>query len=196
VTLIDVRAFKDGLRPKEPLTVSEWADRYRKLSTKASAEPGPWKTSRTPYLREIMDVLSVQHPAQRVVVMAGAQLGKTEAGSNWLGYVVDHAPGPMLIIQPTVEMGNRLVKQRLNSLIAETPVLAEKIASPRSRDSGNTMTSKEFPGGLMLITGANSATGLRSTPCRSTRSPRTSTGRVLRCSWRRSGRPPLPGGKS
>lgn len=166
MTLIDVRAFKDGLRPKEPLTVSEWADRYRKLSSKASAEPGPWKTSRTPYLREIMDVLSVQHPAQRVVVMAGAQLGKTEAGSNWLGYVVDHAPGPMLIIQPTVEMGNRLVKQRLNSLIAETPVLAEKIASPRSRDSGNTMTSKEFPGGMMLITGANSATGLRSTPCR------------------------------
>jgi phage terminase large subunit GpA-like protein len=164
--LIDVRAFRDGLRPLEPLTVSEWADRYRKLSSKASAEPGPWKTSRTPYLREVMDVLSAEDPTQRVVFMAGAQVGKTEAGSNWLGYVVHHAPGPMLLVQPTVEMGERLVKQRLNSLIAETPVLAERIANPRSRDSGNTMTSKEFPGGMMLVTGANSATGLRSTPCR------------------------------
>jgi phage terminase large subunit GpA-like protein len=164
--LIDRRAFLDGLRPQEPLTVSQWADRFRRLSSKASAEPGPWKTSRTPYLRGIMDVLSAQDPTQRVVVIAGAQLGKTESGLNWLGYVVAHAPGPMLLVQPTVEMGTRLVKQRLNSLIAETPALAERIASPRSRDSGNTMTSKEFPGGMLLVTGANSATGLRSTPCR------------------------------
>lgn len=164
--LIDADAFRAGLRPLDPITVSEWADRYRRLSSKASAEPGPWKTSRTPYLREIMDCLSAENPVQRVVVMAGAQLGKTESGSNWLGYVVHQAPGPMLIVQPTVEMGERLVKQRLNTLISETPVLAERIASPRSRDSGNTMTSKEFPGGMMIITGANSATGLRSTPCR------------------------------
>lgn len=164
--LIDVAAFKKGLRPLDPLTVSQWADRFRRLSSKASAEPGPWKTSRTPYLREVMDVLSAEDPTQRVVFMAGAQVGKTEAGSCWLGYVVHQAPGPMLIVQPTVEMGERLVKQRLNTLIMETPVLAERIASPRSRDSGNTMTSKEFPGGMMLITGANSATGLRSTPCR------------------------------
>ncbi len=98
--------------------------------------------------------------------MAGAQLGKTEGGANWLGYVIDHAPGPMLMVQPTVDMAKRLSKQRLESLITETPVLSEKIAPARSRDSGNTMFSKEFPGGMMILTGANSATGLRSTPCR------------------------------
>lgn len=90
----------------------------------------------------------------------------TEAGSNWLGYVIDHAPGPMLCVQPTVEMAKRLSKQRLESMITETPCLSDKIAPPRSRDSGNTMFSKEFPGGIMLLTGANSATGLRSAPCR------------------------------
>jgi phage terminase large subunit GpA-like protein len=156
----------EGLRPEPDLTVSEWADRYRMLSSKASAEPGPWRTSRTPYLREPMDVLSSNSPIQRVVLMFAAQTGKTEAGSNWLGYVIAHAPGPMLAVQPTVEMAKRLSKQRLESMITETPILAEKIAPSRSRDSGNTMFSKEFPGGMMLLTGANSATGLRSTPCR------------------------------
>ncbi len=95
-----------------------------------------------------------------------AQTGKTEAGSNWLGYVIDHAPGPMLCVQPTVEMAKRLSKQRLESMITETPCLAAKIAPARARDSGNTMFSKEFSGGIMLLTGANSATGLRSAPCR------------------------------
>jgi phage terminase large subunit GpA-like protein len=103
---------------------------------------------------------------QRVVMMFAAQTGKTEAGSNWLGYVIDHAPGPMLCVQPTVEMAKRLSKQRLESMISETPCLAARIAPARSRDSGNTMFSKEFPGGMMLLTGANSATGLRSAPCR------------------------------
>jgi phage terminase large subunit GpA-like protein len=156
----------DGLRPEPPLTVSEWADKHRRLGSKASAEPGPWRTNRTPYLREPMDCLSTTSQVQRVVMMFAAQTGKTESGSNWLGYVIAHAPGPMLLVQPTVEMAKRLSKQRLESLITETPVLAEKIAPSRSRDSGNTMFSKEFPGGMMLLTGANSATGLRSTPCR------------------------------
>jgi phage terminase large subunit GpA-like protein len=159
-------AFLDGLRPEAPLTVSEWADKHRRLSSKASAEPGPWRTGRTPYLREPMDCLSSTSSVQRVVMMFAAQTGKTESGSNWLGYVIDHAPGPMLLVQPTVEMAKRLSKQRLESLISETPVLAEKIAPARSRDSGNTMFAKEFAGGMMLLTGSNSATGLRSTPCR------------------------------
>jgi phage terminase large subunit GpA-like protein len=136
------------------------------LSGKASAEPGPWRTDRTPYLREVMNCLSTTSPIQRVVLMAGAQLGKTEAGSNWLGYVIAHAPGPMMMVQPTVDMAKRLSKQRLEGLISDTPVLAAKIAPARSRDSGNTMFSKEFPGGIMILTGANSATGLRSSPCR------------------------------
>jgi phage terminase large subunit GpA-like protein len=99
-------------------------------------------------------------------MMFAAQTGKTEAGSNWLGYVIDHAPGPMLCVQPTVEMAKRLSKQRLESMITDTPCLAAKIAPARARDSGNTMFSKEFSGGIMLLTGANSATGLRSAPCR------------------------------
>ena len=161
-----LQACIDSLQFESELTVDEWADRHRVLSSKASSEPGPWRTSRTPYLREPMQCLSVTSPVQRVVMQFGAQLGKTETGANWLGYIVHHAPGPLLAVQPTVDMAKRLSKQRLESLISETPCLRELIAPPRSRDSGNTMFSKEFPGGIMILTGANSATGLRSSPCR------------------------------
>jgi phage terminase large subunit GpA-like protein len=159
-------AFLSGLRPEPQLTVSEWADEHRMLSSKASSEPGRWRTSRTPYLKQAMDCLSSSHPAQRVVMMFAAQTGKTEAGSNFLGYVIHHAPGPMLLVQPTVEMAKRLSKQRLESLISETPCLRERIAPARSRDSGNTLFAKEYPGGILVITGSNSASGLRSMPCR------------------------------
>ena len=159
-------AFLEGLRPDPDLTVSQWSDKYRMLSNKASSEPGPWRTDRTPYLQEIMDCMSSGSSVQRVVFMAGAQLGKTESINNVVGYMIAHAPGPALFVQPTIEMAKRLSKQRLDSLIHETPCLAEKIAPARSRDSGNTMFSKDYPGGILLLTGANSATGLRSAPCR------------------------------
>jgi len=74
-----------GMRPDPDLTVSEWADQHRKLSSRATAEPGQYRTARTPYLREIMDALSPRHPAYRISFMKAAQVGATEAGNNWIG---------------------------------------------------------------------------------------------------------------
>lgn len=164
--LVYREAFLDGLKPDPMMTVSEWADTYRMLGSRASAEPGIWRTSRTPYLQEPMDELSSMSKTQRVVLMFGAQLGKSEGGLNWIGYIVHHVPGPALLVQPTVEMCKRLSKQRLESMFEETPVLSQRVLSPKSRDSGNTMMSKEFPGGILVLTGSNSPTGLRSMPCR------------------------------
>lgn len=164
--LVYAEAFKAGLMPDPELTVSAWADEYRMLSQKASAEPGKWRTDRTPYLREILDCLSPSNPVQRVVFMAGAQVGKSETGNNWLGFVIHHAPGAMLLVQPTVDTAKRFSKQRLAPMIEESPVLKDLIADNRSRDGGNTQMVKEFPGGVLIITGANSAVGLRSMPVR------------------------------
>jgi len=87
------RAWREGLMPDPLLTVSEWADLHRVLGTKESGEPGRWRTSRTPYLRQIMDCLSPASPVERVVFMKGAQVGGTELGLNWIGYAIHHAPG-------------------------------------------------------------------------------------------------------
>jgi phage terminase large subunit GpA-like protein len=158
--------WRDGLKPDPTLTVSEWADAHRYLSPRASAEPGRYRTDRTPYMRAIMDALSPSHPARRIVVMKSAQVGFTEGGNCWIGYVIHHAPGPMLAVQPTVELAKRFSRQRIEPLIAESPTLRERVKPARSRDAGNTVLSKEFPAGLLLITGANSAVGLRSMPAR------------------------------
>ena len=160
------KAFDRGLRPDPLLKVSEWADQHRRLSGKGASEPGPWRTSRTPYLREIMDCLSPSSPYERVVFMKGAQIGATECGNNWIGYVIHHAPGPMLAVLPTVEMAKRNSRQRIDPLIEESEVLSSLVKPARARDSGNTVLTKSFQGGLLAMTGANSAVGLRSMPVR------------------------------
>ena len=72
----------------------------------------------------------------------------------------------MLSVQPTVELATRFSRQRIEPLIAESPALRERVKPSRARDAGNTVLSKEFPAGLLIITGANSAVGLRSMPAR------------------------------
>ncbi len=161
-----LRAWRRGMRPDADLTVSEWADAHRWLSSRASAEPGRYRTARTPYLRGIMDAFSPSHPAQRISFMKAAQVGATEAGNNWIGFVIHHAPGPMLAVLPTVEMAKRTSRGRIDPLIEDSPALKERVSPARSRDAGNSMLSKEFPGGILVLTGANSATGLRSMPAR------------------------------
>jgi phage terminase large subunit GpA-like protein len=160
------RAWREGLTPDPILTVSQWADQHRVLSSLAASEPGRWRTRRTPYLRDIMDSLSPSSPVERVVFEKASQIGATEAGSNWIGYVIHHAPGPMMAVWPTVEMAKRNSKIRIDPLIEKSEVLNERIAPPRSRDSGNTILAKEFRGGVLVMTGANSAVGLRSMPVR------------------------------
>lgn len=153
-----------GWMPDPQITVSEWADQKRMLSQRAASEPGKWRTSRTPFAREIMDCLSDHHPAQEVVVMAAVQIVKSEVGLNFCGYTIDHAPSSMLVVLPTVDVGERWSKQRLAPMIQDTPSLRAKVAPARARDSGNTTLSKEFEGGILIVTGANSAAGLSSMP--------------------------------
>lgn len=158
--------FYKGAEPDSYMSVSEWADAYRMLSSKSASEPGRWRTARTPYLKEIMDCLSPKSPIQKVVFMKGAQIGGTECGNNWIGYIMHKAPGPIMAVSPTVEMAKRNSRQRIDPLIEDCLALKNLVSSPRSRDKGNTMLSKDFQGGVLVMTGANSAVGLRSMPAR------------------------------
>lgn len=157
--------WRSGIAPDPVLSVADWADRHRMLPSVA-AEPGPWRTDRTPYLRGIMEALSAASPVERVVFMKGAQIGATEAGLNWLGYVIHHVPGVMLYVMPTTESARRTVRMRVDPLIAASPALEERVTRPRSRDPGNSTFLKTFPGGQIAFTGANSAVGLRSMAAR------------------------------
>ena len=160
------RAWYDGLAPDPLLSVSEWSEKHRMLAARASAEPGRYRIARTPSMRDILDALSPADPARRIVFMKAAQVGATEGANCFIGFIIHQAPGPALAVQPTVELAKRNSRQRIDPLIEESPALRDLVRPARSRDSGNTMLSKEFAGGILIMTGANSAVGLRSIPAR------------------------------
>lgn len=155
-----------AVSPPPDLTISQWADRYRRLSPESAAEPGQWDTDRAPYQREIMD--SVTDPiVEDTVVMSSAQVGKTELILNIIGYFIDYDPAPILIVQPTVHpMAEDFSKDRLAPMIRDTPTLTRKVRDVKAKTSGNTILHKTFPGGHVTIAGANSASSLASRPVR------------------------------
>lgn len=153
-------------RPRPLTTVSQWADKYRILTSKGSGEPGQWRTERVPFAREPMDCLSASSPVQRIVLMFSAQMTKTEIGLNWIGYVMQHAPAPMLVVVPTEKVMKRWTAQRLDPMLDASPILKSLFDSRRKRDSSNTIEMKDFPGGMLILGGANSPSSLASMPIR------------------------------
>ena len=152
-------------RPPATQTVSEWADQNRVLVSESSAEPGAWRTDRAPYQREIMDAFT-QPGIWQIVIMASAQVGKSEIELNMMGCAIDNDPGPMLYIQPTDKVAEDYSKRRIAPMISACPTLRDKVYKARGRDAGNTITMKTFPGGSLAIIGANSPADLSSKPVR------------------------------
>ena len=154
-----------ALAPPPDLTISEWADEFRRLSPEASAEPGRWSTSRAEYQRGMMDAVSDPR-IEQIVFMTSAQVGKTEIINNICGYHIQQDPSPILVVQPTLEMAKSWSQERLAPMVRDTTGISDLIADPRTRDSGNTVLHKLFPGGHISIAGANSPAGLASRPIR------------------------------
>lgn len=146
------------------MTVSEWADKHRKLSTVSSSEPGRWDTSRAEYQRGIMDAISDPRYAD-ICLMTSAQVGKTEILNNVAGYLISKDPGPILTIFPTLDLGEAWSKDRLNPMIEGSEIVASRMMSD-TRNAGSSIYHKRFIGGHLTIVGANSPAGLRSRPIR------------------------------
>ncbi len=156
-------AIARSLAPRKALTVSQWADAERVLSSKGSAEPGRWRTHRNLPLREPMDCLSARSSVQCVVLKFPIQFGKTEVAINWTGYTMDHDPGPLMVCLPGEVSMNKWVQQKLNPMLEETPAAQRALTSMASRDSSNTRTFKDFAGGQLYLEHAGSPSRLKST---------------------------------
>jgi phage terminase large subunit GpA-like protein len=161
-----LRAFTQGWKPKHRLTVSEWADAHRMLSGVGSSEVGNWRTSRTPYLREIMDQLSEHSPAQLVVFMKPTQVGGTEVGGNWLGYIMDHAKGPTAVAMPTEKSMKDWIAQKFDPMADSTPNVAAVLSRRNNNSSDNNSQFKKFTGGILYFKTAGSTAELKSTSLR------------------------------
>jgi phage terminase large subunit GpA-like protein len=154
-----------AMKPPPNLKIDEWADKHRRLSPESSAEPGLWSTDRATYQRGMMQAIS-DPKIENIVFMTGAQIGKTEIINNSVGYYVSQDPSPMLVVQPTLELAKMWSSDRLSPMLRDTPILKNLVKDPRSRDSGNTIYQKQFPGGYIAIVGANSPSGLAARPIR------------------------------
>ncbi|MCT6875587.1 phage terminase large subunit family protein [Frischella perrara] len=155
-----IHGFCATFQPIPTLTVSEWAAKYRVLPRSGSSSPGPWRNEKTPFLVEIMNVLSPSYPCREVVFAKGSQIGASETGLNWLMYTIDVAPGPMLAVQPTNKAVERWSKQRIGPSLKQCDRLRDKL----NWGDGNTIYQKEFIGGTLILTGANSPADLASMP--------------------------------
>ena len=158
------KAFKN-YEPPADVPVSEWAEKNRILSRESSAEAGPWRNERTPYLVEIMNAFT--DPKVRVEpFMAGAPVGKPEVILNLIGRIIDEDPGSILYLQPTLDDAKKFSRLSIAPMIRDCKVLSRKVADIKSRDSGNTMLQKSFAGGMLTMVGSNSASAVASTPVR------------------------------
>ncbi len=159
-------ATRRALAPRKPITVSQWADMERRLSSKGSAEPGRWRTDRNPPLREPMDLLSARSPVHDVVCVFPIQLGKTEIAINALGYTMAENPGPVMVCLPGEVSAHKWVAQKLNPMIEETPAVRATLTSTDSRNGSNRREFKDFAGGQLYIEHAGSPSRLKSTSVR------------------------------
>ena len=148
------------LKPPERLTVSEWADKYRILSELDSAAPGHWRTSKTPYLRGVMDAFNRDY-VHDITFCAGTQLGKTSAEQNMIGYAVAQDPGPMLVVYPSEKLAKFTSEKRLQPLFKLSPSLRHEFLERESKDLELT-----FRAMYIALVGANSASDLSSRPAR------------------------------
>lgn len=154
-----------GMTPPDDLTVTQWAEAKRRLSAESAAEPGPWRTERTPYLREPMDAFT-DPKVRHIVMVAASQVGKSEFLNNCIGYIIDEDPGSILFIHPTTIDAQEYSKLRIAPMLRDSPALRQKIAAPKSRDSHNTILQKAYPGGILTMCGSTEAHALASKPIR------------------------------
>lgn len=147
----ELKAFK----PPERYTVSEWADNFRVL-TSVSAEPGRWRTNRTPYLKEPMDRFT-DPLIEKIVLCFGAQLGKTETELNMIGYALDQTSSPTMMVYPTDTIAKFASDKRVQPMIKSVKSISDKF------DENSKLLELDFNNGnYMVLAGANSPSNLSS----------------------------------
>lgn len=158
----------ENFSPPEDLTVSEWADKYRRLSPESSAEAGPWRTRRTPYLEEPMKAFT-DPKVRNIVMVAASQVGKSEFEMNAIGYIIDQDPGTIVYVHPNIEDAKKFSKLRVSPMVRDCVSLRRKVHDKKAGKydkNSNTVLQKSFPGGMLIMCGSNAPSALASIPAR------------------------------
>ena len=154
-----------GLELPPRLTVSQWADGHRYIAAGTGPEPGRWRTDRTPYAREPMDVFN-DPDVDTVVLKWSSQVAKTEVLINVAAYFIAQDPAPQMFVLPDLQLSDSFSRSRFGPTINATPSLLERVGAHMSRSTATTILEKNYPGGDIVFAGANSPSSLASRPRR------------------------------
>lgn len=153
-------AFARGVRPAPIVSPSDWGrDNF-------IVPVGPQKgekldLSLTPYVVEPLDNLRVDSPWTEIAIKKSGQTGFSTTGLVWLFCLIATSPDDMMIVQPSLAAAKDFNSERLDQAIKATKAVAAKVRTQKSRDNeGSKTLEKKFPGGRLVLTGANSATDL------------------------------------
>lgn len=153
-----VGAWAGAATPPPELTVSEWAEATRVLPESSAARGARWRNASAPYLVGVMDAMH-EPGVKLVALMKCNQVGGSEALHNIIGYHIEHDPCPMLMVHPAEGVAEEWSKDRLADLIRSTPAIADAVTEKRSprgaQTDGSTLSMKMFPGGYLVVGGAN-----------------------------------------
>ena len=165
---VDIKSIeaqlRNALKPPPNYKISDWADAKRILSSSVTAFPGHWRTSRVPYMKFIMDMITDPYTEQVTLVMC-SQVGKTELLNNIMGYYIDNDPSPMMFVMPTKDLAEDYSKRSFASMMRESPCFHDIIKIDKKSPTNN-IDYKEFRGGLIKFVGSQKANALASTPIR------------------------------
>lgn len=155
-------AFSLGLAPDPEISMPDWAGEHLVLAD-GPAAGSKWDVTETPYAPEILHYLHPSHPCNRVTVRKSGQTGVSQIAIVWFGYLIDIAPSDCMLVQPTKPAVREFHRDKLKPTIEQTEPLRRKVRPQKSRSGdGSTSTYLAYPGGSLILAGANSSADLSS----------------------------------
>jgi phage terminase large subunit GpA-like protein len=146
-----------------PHLISEYIQ-GRRIMPPGSPKPGPMNLHLTPYVFEIIDSAGPYSGINRISVLKGVQIALTTALESIIAYYMDANPAEIMYCTATEALIRKWLK-RLEMLI-ETCGYRDKISNQteksKSRKSGDTDFSKEYPGGSLTMASLGSPASMRS----------------------------------
>ena len=124
--LAEINGFtRDLFKPREHLSIPEWAEKNLTLSARVTNIPGAYSTNLTPYVREPLEAFG-DDSVRRVCLVWGAQTSKTTTILAGLAYRLAERPCPALWVMPSEALARSFSETRWLPMIDDCPALAKE----------------------------------------------------------------------
>ena len=153
------RAIAHAMTPPPPPDITRWCEENIVFDDR-SPMPGRFRIDRFPFLREIHEALSPEHPSREVTIRGSAQWGKTVSIIQpTLGAWHDYAALDSLVVHPTLSAASEWVNNKWLPMRRQAPALREIFGEGRgeNRDTGFNQETLSRNGSLKVASAGSPA---------------------------------------